>query len=101
MRIANREEVATLIFMGVVERVIIGQEENGQWSMYYLRVDGGVQAFIDQAESREDILRQTMHFMDGHGRVLITNLIQSSEMYLGSMHQQPASIKPKYRSTST
>jgi hypothetical protein len=84
---ANREEVATFTFMGVTERVVIGQEEDGQWKMVYLRPDGSVQAFIDHAESREEILRLTKIFMDGHGRVLVQNVIESSEIFLGSMNQ--------------
>ena len=88
MRMAHREEVASFTFMGVTERVVIGQEENGQWKMVYLRTNGCVQAFIDHAQSREEILMLTKHFMDGHERCLIQNLIQSSEIYLGSIHQQ-------------
>lgn len=86
MRMANREEIATLTFMGVTERIVIGQEDNGEWKMVYLRTNGGVAAFIDHGKSREDILRRTKECMCGHGKALIENLIQSSEIYLGSMN---------------
>ena len=89
MRISNREEVATLIFQGVTERVIIGQEENGQWSMYYLHANGSLGAEIRGGGSREQILAVAKDFMMGHGRALIENLIQSSELYLGSMGAVP------------
>lgn len=89
MRLTNRQEVMTLIFEGVVNRVIIGQEPDGTWSMYYLSADGGTVATIRAIRSREEILRQTKESMRGHGRQVIENLIDDSEKYLGSMNLQP------------
>jgi hypothetical protein len=73
------EEVATLTFMGVSERVVIAKGRNGKWRMSYYRTNGGEQACINDAESREEILRLTKRFMQGHGRALVENVIQSAE----------------------
>lgn len=85
MRMANREEIASFTCRGVSERIVIGEEDAG-WKMVYLRANGAAQAEISEGESREQILAVTKHFMNGHGRVLIQNLIESSEIYLGSMN---------------
>jgi hypothetical protein len=86
VRIANREEIATFTFLGVTERIIIGEDEKLGWCMFYLRANGSEQATINRAESREEILRLTKCFMIGHGNQgLMYNLIQSSEIFLGSL----------------
>jgi hypothetical protein len=82
---AHREEVATFTFLGVTERIIIGQEEGGSWQMLYLRPNGYVQARIGQARDRQEIMQLTKRFMDGHGKALVQNLIQSSEIFLGTL----------------
>ena len=88
MRLANREEIATLIFQGVTNRAIIGQEQDGRWSMYYLAANG-FEIAHGQGRSREEIIEGTKRFMCGHGKQIIENLIQDSEIYLGSMNLQP------------
>ena len=90
MRLKNRQEVATLIFQGVINRFVVGQEQDGTWWMYYLSADGGVVATITHARSWEDILAKTKECMRGHGRQIIENLIDDSEKYLGSMNLQPS-----------
>ena len=82
---ANREEIATFTFLGVTERIIIGQEQDGRWLMVYLRTNGAEQA-TGHADTREEILRFTKRFMIAHGgQGLIYNLIQSSEIFLRSL----------------
>lgn len=89
MRLRNRQEICTLIFEGVINRVIIGQEENGEWKMFYLGANGAVNAQLSEGRSREHILAKTKECMIGHGKALIENLIEDSERYLGSMNLQP------------
>lgn len=84
MRIANRQEIAWFTFLGVTERIVIGQDEELGWCMYYLRANGSVQAQITGKQSREELMEAVKLFMDGHGRALIQNVIQSSEIFLGT-----------------
>jgi hypothetical protein len=86
VRIANREEIATFTFLGVTERIIIGEDEKLGWCMYYLRANASVQAtIIEHDQSREELLERVKGFMIGHGNQgLMYNLIQSSEIFLPS-----------------
>lgn len=85
MRIANRQEIAWFTFLGVTERIIIGQDEELGWCMFYLRADSFIQAEITGKRSREELMEAVKLFMDGHGRGLIQNLIQSQEIFLPSL----------------
>jgi hypothetical protein len=74
------------VFDGVRERVVIGQERDGRWSMGYFRAGQDLdiesaQACIREPDirTREGILRETKRFMIGHGQCLMSNLIQSAE----------------------
>ena len=92
MRLRNRQEICTLIFEGVVNRIVIGQGENGEWEMYYLSANGYDIAH-GQARSREEIIEGVKEWMRGHGKQIIENLIDDSEKYLGSMNLQPTTTE--------
>jgi hypothetical protein len=91
MRLKNREEILTLIFQGVVNRVIVGESanEDGTWEGYYLAANGEVIAHLSEGRSREHIIEKVKTCMHGHAKQVFENLFQDSETYLGSMGLQP------------
>jgi hypothetical protein len=85
----NRQEVLTLIFQGVVNRVIIWQGDNGEWEANYLAANGFVVAHLSEGRSREHIIEKVKTCMHGHAKQVFENLFQDAEIYLGSMSMQP------------
>ena len=88
MRLRNRQEICTLIFEGVTNRIIIGEAENGEWEMFYLSADGAEIAHGEEG-SREQIIEGIKTFLHGHAKQIFENLFEDAERYLGSMNLQP------------